>query len=183
MLYQIIDVRVNVVAPGKTNEGKKYLTFKVQDPEDFEDICEITQFDENVVKAYLAFIPTSKGGTAAEGTVIPDDMKKLSRCKWAMYTFPELMVRVDEKGIPVRTKTGDYQYRSSVRVLTRNKRDNETGEEFPRKGWDLESRGSSVMRAFYKPLRSFEGGQETQSVIDTVEQQTQQGAQAPSLTV
>lgn len=183
MLYEVINITVNTVAAGKTNAGKKYLTMQVQDPDDFEDICDIQQFDENVVKAYLAVIPTSKGGLAAEGTVLPENMKKLPRCKWQQYNFPELMVRVDENGVPVRTKTGDYQYRSSVRVLTRNKRDNETGEEFPRKGWDLESRGSSVMRAFYKPLRSFEGGQETQSVIDTVEQQTQQGAQAPTLTV
>lgn len=183
MLYRVVEVKVNTVAQGKNNAGKKYITLRVQDPDDFEDVCEINQFDENVVKAYLAVIPTSKGGLAAEGTVIPDDMKKLPMCKWAMYQFPELMVRVDENGVPVRTKTNDYQYRSSVRVLTRNKRDNETGEEFPRKGWDLESRGSSVMRAFYKPLRFFEGGQETQSVIDTVEQQTQQGAQAPTLTV
>lgn len=183
MLYEVINITVNTVAAGKTNAGKKYLTMQVQDPSDFEDICEIQQFDENVVKAYLAVIPTSKGGLAAEGTVLPENMKKLPMCKWQQYNFPELMVRVDENGVPVRTKTDDYQYRSSVRVLTRNKRDNETGEEFPRKGWDLESRGSSVMRAFYKPLRSFEGGQETQSVIDTVEQQTQQGAQAPTLTV
>jgi len=183
MLYEVINITVKTVAAGKTNAGKKYLTLRVQDPDDFEDIQDINQFDENVVNAYLEFIPKSKGGLAEEGTVLPDKMKKLPLCNWEIYTFPELMVRVDEHGVPAKTKTGDYQYRSSVRVLTRNKRDNEKGTEFPRRGWDLESRGSSIMRAFYMPLRYFEGGQETKAVIDTVEQQTQQGAQAPSLTV
>ena len=45
--------------------------------------------------------------------------------------------------------------RKSVIVMTRFKRDNETGELAIRKGWDLATRGTSVMNAFYMPLRNF----------------------------
>ena len=62
--------------------------------------------------------------------------------------------------------------------MTRYKRDNETGELAIRRGWDLTTRGTSIMNAFYMPLRVFantSGGGEALAL----EEQARQNAELP----
>lgn len=159
MFYNVTKINAQVVPQGKQNAGQKYVVVTLEEPEDGET-REVPVFDKEAER-YLAFIPVANGGTATQAYNIPqdlpDNLKQWKNCFDVEFTFPELMVRVNAEGQPELNKKGFMYQRSSVVVMIRKKRDNETGELVIRKGWDLASRGTSVMNAFYAPARLYNG--------------------------
>lgn len=160
MFYNVTKVTAQIVPQGKQNAGQKYVVVTLEEPEDGET-REVPVFDKEAER-YLAFIPAANGGTATQPYNIPqdlpDNLKQWKNCFDVEFTFPEPMVRVNAEGQPETNKKGFMYQRNSVIVMVRKKRDNETGELTIRKGWDLASRGTSVMNAFYAPARLFNGG-------------------------
>lgn len=154
MLYNVTALTMQVVPQGKQNAGTKYVEVTIEDPEDGEERV-VPVFDKEAER-YLALIPTVapnvKTPLPAEA---PDNLKVWKNCFDKEFTFPETMVRVNAQGQPELNKFGAMRIRKSIIVLVRMKRDNETGELAIRKGWDLATRGTSVMNAFYMPLRNF----------------------------
>lgn len=154
MLYNVIALTMQVVPQGKQNAGQKYVEVAIEDPEDGEERV-VPVFDKEAER-YLALIPTATVGTRINlPDTTPDNLKVWKNCFDKEFVFPEEMVRVDAQGKPQLNKFGQMYVRKSVIVMTRFKRDNETGDLAIRKGWDLATRGTSVMNAFYMPLRNF----------------------------
>ena len=154
MLYNVISFVKQVVPQGKQNAGTSYAIVTIEDPEDGEQ-REVPVFDAEA-KRYLDLVPTAAIGTAVPlPETAPDNLKVWKNCFDKEFTFPETMVRVNAQGQPELNKFQQMRVRKSVLVMTRYKRDNETGELAIRRGWDLATRGTSVMNAFYMPLRAF----------------------------
>lgn len=161
MDYQVISVKaLTVNKPGSTNNGKKYVECTVKDIQGNERVVPV--FDAEANK-YLRYIGVANGGTSATGDIpIPEIDAKWQYAFDQDFMFPEPMVRVDENGHPTTNKFGQMYIRTSVRVLTRYVKDdqlqllNPGGPQLsPMKGWDLTTRGTSVMNSFYIPLRQF----------------------------
>lgn len=171
MKYCVNKATVKVVNKvGSANHGKKYIVLTMSVPDDISDSREVPIFDEPVINQYLAYISTQNGGTlnAATDAPLPDgsqegqpDLVSFPLCFDQEFMFPEPMVRVRDDGTPEMNKFGQMYIRSSIIVLCRKRRDNETGELSWRKGWDPTSRGTSVMNAFYVPLRTFNSANAT----------------------
>lgn len=154
MLYNVISFTKQVVPQGKQNAGTNYAVVTIEDPEDGEQ-REVPVFDAEA-KRYLDLVPNLTVGAATQlPQTAPDNLKVWKNCFDKEFTFPETMVRVNAQGQPELNKFNQMRIRKSVIVMTRYKRDNETGELAIRKGWDLATRGTSVMNAFYMPLRNF----------------------------
>lgn len=154
MLYNVVSFTKQVVPNGKQNAGTNYAVVTIEDPEDGEQ-REVPVFDAEA-KRYLDLVPNLVVGTATKlPETAPDNLKVWKNCFDKEFTFPETMVRVNAQGQPELNKFNQMRIRKSVIVMTRYKRDNETGELAIRKGWDLATRGTSVMNAFYMPLRNF----------------------------
>lgn len=154
MLYNVISITKQKVPQGKQNAGQDYCVVTIEDPEDGEQ-REVPVFDAEA-KRYLDLVPNLAIGAAAQlPQNAPDNLKVWKNCFDKEFTFPETMVRVNAQGQPELNKFNQMRIRKSVIVMTRYKRDNETGELAIRKGWDLATRGTSVMNAFYMPLRNF----------------------------
>lgn len=154
MLYNVISFTKQVVPQGKQNAGTNYAVVTIEDPEDGEQ-REVPVFDAEA-KRYLDLVPNlTVGATAQLPQNTPDNLKVWKNCFDKEFVFPETMVRVNTQGKPELNKFNQMRIRKSVIVMVRMKRDNETGELAIRKGWDLATRGTSVMNAFYMPLRVF----------------------------
>lgn len=154
MLYNVTKLTPRVVPQGKQNAGTKYVEVTIEDPEDGEERV-VPVFDKEAER-YIALIPTIAIGTTTPlPQTAPDNLKVWKNCFDKEFTFPETMVRVNAQGQPELNKFNQMRIRKSVIVMTRCKRDNETGELAIRKGWDLATRGTSIMNAFYMPLRNF----------------------------
>lgn len=154
MLYNVVSLTKKVVPAGKQNAGQNYVEVVIEDPEDGEQRT-VPVFDTEAQR-YITLIPNAALNTPTplpENT--PDNLKVWKNCFDKEFTFPETMVRVNEQGQPELNKFGQMRVRKSVLVMTRYKRDNETGELAIRRGWDLTTRGTSIMNAFYMPLRVF----------------------------
>ena len=162
MLYNVISFVKQVVPANKQNAGTNYAVVTIEDPEDGER-REVPVFDAEA-KRYLDLVPNATVGTANPlPENAPENLKVWKNCFDKEFTFPEKMVRVNAQGQPELNKFNQMRLRKSVFVMTRYKRDNETGELAIRRGWDLTTRGTSIMNAFYMPLRVFnntaEGGE------------------------
>lgn len=154
MLYNVTKLTPQQVPQGKQNAGTKYVEVTIEDPEDGEERV-VPVFDKEAER-YIALIPTiAIGITTPLPQNAPDNLKVWKNCFDKEFIFPETMVRVNAQGQPELNKFNQMRIRNSVIVMTRYKRDNETGELAIRKGWDLATRGTSVMNAFYMPLRNF----------------------------
>lgn len=154
MLYNVIGLTVQVVPQDKQNAGTKYVEVTIEDPEDGEERV-VPVFDKEAER-YIALIPNATVSTLNKlPDNTPDNLKVWKNCFDKEFIFPETMVRVNAQGQPELNKFNQMRVRKSVIVMTRYKRDNETGELAIRKGWDLATRGTSVMNAFYMPLRNF----------------------------
>lgn len=154
MLYNVISFTKQVVPQGKQNAGTQYAIVTIEDPEDGEQ-REVPVFDAEA-KRYLDLVPNATVGTSNPlPEAAPENLKVWKNCFDKEFTFPETMVRVNAQGQPELNKFQQMRVRKSVLVMTRYKRDNETGELAIRRGWDLATRGTSVMNAFYMPLRAF----------------------------
>lgn len=154
MLYNVISFTKQVVPQNKTNAGTQYAIVTIEDPEDGER-REVPVFDAEA-KRYLDLVPAAAIGQSVNlPETAPDNLKVWKNCFDKEFTFPETMVRVNAQGQPELNKFQQMRVRKSVLVMTRYKRDNETGELAIRRGWDLATRGTSVMNAFYMPLRAF----------------------------
>lgn len=154
MLYNVTKLTPQQVPQGKKNAGTKYVEVTIEDPEDGEERV-VPVFDKEAER-YIALIPTiAIGITTPLPQNAPDNLKVWKNCFDKEFIFPETMVRVNAQGQPELNKFNQMRIRKSVIVMTRYKRDNETGELAIRKGWDLATRGTSVMNAFYMPLRNF----------------------------
>lgn len=168
MLYNVISFTKQVVPAGKQNAGTNYAVVTIEDPEDGER-REVPVFDAEA-KRYLDLAPAAVIGTAVPlPDNAPDNLKVWKNCFDKEFTFPETMVRVNAQGQPELNKFNQMRVRNSVLVMTRYKKDNETGELAIRRGWDLTTRGTSIMNAFYMPLRVFNntaGGAEQQAITD-----------------
>lgn len=177
MLYNVISFTKQVVPQGKQNAGTQYAIVTIEDPEDGER-REVPVFDAEA-KRYLDLVPTAAIGQSVNlPETAPDNLKVWKNCFDKEFTFPETMVRVNAQGQPELNKFQQMRVRKSVLVMTRYKRDNETGELAIRRGWDLTTRGTSVMNAFYMPLRAFAnttGGGEALSL----EEQAKENANLP----
>ena len=166
MNYQVISITAKIVAAGRTNAGNKYVEVYVENPNDPDDNRTVALFDKEA-KPYLDCIAVTKGGNATEDLPIPENRSIWKNCFIEKFVFPEPMVRVDEDGRPQLNKFNGYRYRESVDVLTRynvdpdrvnlrDKNGNPLSPYYPKPGWSLESRGGSVMSAFYRPLKDIE---------------------------
>lgn len=154
MLYNVISFVKQVVPAGKQNAGTNYAVVTIEDPEDGER-REVPVFDAEA-KRYMDLAPAAAVGVPTPlPDTAPDNLKTWKNCFDKSFTFPESMVRVNAQGQPDLNKFGQMRIRQTVMVMTRYKRDNETGELTPRRGWDLATRGTSIMNAFYMPLRVF----------------------------
>lgn len=154
MQYNVVSLTKQVVPAGKQNAGQNYVEVTIEDPEDGEERI-VPVFDKEAAR-YIALIPTAAIGVPTPlPDTTPDNLKVWKNCFDQEFTFPEAMVRVDAQGQPQLNKFQQMYIRKSIIVMVRKKRDNETGELAIRKGWDLATRGTSVMNAFYMPLRNF----------------------------
>lgn len=177
MLYNVVSFVKQVVPQGKQNAGTSYAVVTIEDPEDGER-REVPVFDAEA-KRYLDLVPAAVIGTPNPlPDTAPENLKVWKNCFDKEFTFPETMVRVNAQGQPELNKFNQMRVRNSVLVMTRYKRDNETGELAIRRGWDLTTRGTSIMNAFYMPLRVFNnttGGGEALSL----EEQARSNAELP----
>ena len=76
--FELFDAQIKKIEKGQ-NAGKFYLAGKLVNvlaPLDKRQ--KFTEFDESVVEQYKAYIPVNKGGTAQEGTQLPDLLKYIS---------------------------------------------------------------------------------------------------------
>jgi hypothetical protein len=174
MDYTVIAVKaLTVQKQGSQNFGKKYVECTVRDTQGNERVVPV--FDAEANK-FLKYIGVNNGGTSQTGDQpIPEADAKWSYAFDQEFVFPEPMVRVDGvSGKPLINKFKQMYVRTSVRVLTRYVYDeqlqllNPGGPALsPLRGWDLSTRGTSVMNSFYLPKRLFEAqGPATQQVDD-----------------
>lgn len=174
MDYHVISVVAKTVnKPGSINHGKKYVECTVRDIQG--NVRVVPVFDAEADK-YLRYIGVANGGTSQEGNKpIPEEDAKWSYAFDQEFQFPEPMVRVDPVTMePVKNKFGQLQQRPSVRVLTRYVYDeqlqllNPGGSPLSAiRGWDVTTRGTSVMNSFYMPARLFTAGAgEAQSGVE-----------------
>lgn len=161
MQYNVTKLTKQVVPAGKQNAGQNYVEVTIEDPEDGEERI-VPVFDKEAER-YIALIPTAVVGVPTPlPDTAPENLKVWKNCFDQEFIFPEQMVRVDAQGQPQLNKFQQMYVRKSIVVMVRKKRDNETGELAIRKGWDLATRGTSVMNAFYMPLRNFANTQQAQ---------------------
>lgn len=151
------------------NFGKKYVVCSVEDALTGDE-RDVPVFDKEA-EVYLACIGTQNGGTSPTGDQpIPETKVVWRDCFDEIFVFPEPMVRVDETGKPTLNKFGQMYIRTQCNVLTRYNYDERramlkdmNGNNYspfsPRRGWDLTTRGTSVMSAFYIPLRVINAAQ------------------------
>lgn len=166
MDYNVTKVVAKIVnKTGSINNNKKYVVVTIYNEEnDIE--TDVPVFDKEAEK-YLACIAIANGGTSTEGDKpIPERQAIWKNVMDEMFVFPEPMVRVDDESKPVLNKHGQMYVRTSCRVTTRYNIDNQramlkdaNGNPLsimvPKPGWDLNTRGTSIMNAFYMPLRLF----------------------------
>ena len=174
MDYTVIAVKaLTVKKEGSQNFGKKYVECTVRDTQGNERVVPV--FDAEANK-YLKYIGVANGGTSQTGDIaIPEADAKWQFCFDQEFAFPEPMVRVDGvTGKALLNKFNQMYVRQTVRVLTRYTYDeqlellNPGGSKLtPLRGWDLSTRGTSVMNSFYLPQRLFNAqGSTTQQVDD-----------------
>lgn len=175
MDYTVIAVKaLTVQKQGSQNFGKKYVECTVRDTQGNERVVPV--FDAEANK-FLKYIGVANGGTSQTGDItIPESDAKWPYAFDQQFMFPEPMVRIDPQQptpTPLHNKFGQMYVRTSVRVLTRYVYDeqlqllNPGGSPLsPLRGWDLETRGTSVMNSFYMPKRMFEAQGPTEPVID-----------------
>ena len=161
MDYQVIKVTAKTVTKQGPNFNKKYVECTVRDTQGNERVVPV--FDSEANK-YLKYIGVANGGTSQTGDLpIPEEDAKWQYCFDETYVFPCAMVRIDpETNLPVKNKFGQPYVRTSVRVLTRYVYDeqlqllNPGGSPLSAlRGWDRETRGTSVMNSFYMPASMF----------------------------
>lgn len=160
MDYTVIAVKALTVQKQGQNFGKKYVECTVRDTQGNERVVPV--FDTEANK-YLKYIGIANGGTSQTGDIaIPAEDAKWQYCFDQDFVFPEPMVRVDETGKPLLNKFGQMYVRTTARILTRYVMDeqlallNPGGSTLsPLRGWDLTTRGTSVMNSFYLPHRLF----------------------------
>lgn len=160
MDYNVISLKALTVQKQGQNFGKKYVECTVKDAQGNERVVPV--FDTEANK-YLKYIGVANGGTSQTGDIPVAEID----AKWSFafdqpFVFPEPMVRVDDQGKPMLNKFGQMYIRTQVMVLTRYAYDeqlqllNPGGSPLsPLRGWDLTTRGTSIMNSFYLPLRLF----------------------------
>lgn len=160
MKFEVIKIEKTIVTKQGPNLNQEYAKLTVMSP-DSGEIREVPVFDIEA-KAYLSYL-----GKESE---LPEALKinKWKYCFDEEYVFPgnKPMVRVNEAGQPEVNKFGQMYQRTSVTVMVRCHRDDDYAMLHPEKnypngicilpdkGWDVSSRGTSVMNAFYVPLES-----------------------------
>lgn len=168
MNYNVIKVEAKTVQKQGRNFGKKYVEctiVAIQKDEQGNEVAgeqrTVPLFDADA-EAYLNCIASAKGGNAAQDSPIPARLAKWTYCFDQDYVFPEPRVRVNEQGQPELNKFNQMYVRKSVKVLTRYQMDEQiqllnpsSSPLYPMRGWDIESRGLSVMNSFYIPLSAF----------------------------
>lgn len=173
MDYTVIAVKaLKVQKQGSQNFGKTYVECTIRDTQGNERVVPV--FDAEANK-FLKYIGVANGGTSQTG----DQAIAEADAKWQYafdqeFVFPEAMVRVDGvTGQPLLNKFKQPYVRTSVRVLTRYAYDeqlqllNPNGSPLsPLRGWDLNTRGTSVMNSFYLPKRLFEAQGPIEPVVD-----------------
>ena len=167
MKVTITKLEAKTVQKQGPNFGKKYCVCTVED--EYGNEQEIPVFDKEA-KPYLDCIATAKGGNAAQDLPIPEKKAVWPYIFAEEFLFPEPMVRIDPAtGKPQLSQRGQMYVRNSVMVTTRYFRDDDramlqdsNGKNLsvlqPLPGWDRVSRGTSVMNAFYEPLRLHTAG-------------------------
>lgn len=189
MDYNVVKVEAKTVQKQGQNFGKKYVectVVQVQHDAQGNEIAgetRVTPLFDTAAEPYLACISITKGGTAQADTPIPAQNAKWSYVFDQDFLFPEPMVRVNEQGQPMLNKFGQMYVRTKVKVMTRYAMDeqlrllNPTGSCLtPLRGWDLETRGTSVMNSFYMPARLF---QEQSQTPGGIAGQAMQNAELP----
>ena len=159
MNYNVIAVKAATVQKQGQNFGKKYVEVTLRSDQGDTRVTPV--FDADAAE-YLKCIAVQNGGTSPTGdTAIPAEMAVWQYCFDQEFVFPEPMVRVNEQGQPMLNKFGQMYIRNSVTIMTRYQYDeqlqllNPGGTSLaPKRGWDKTSRGTSVMNAFYIPLRT-----------------------------
>lgn len=189
MNYNVIKVEAKTVQKQGQNFGKKYVECTIcsiqKDAGGNEMAGEqrIVPLFDNAAEPYLACIAIAKGGTAQADQPIPTQYATWMYCFDQTFMFPEPMVRVNEQGQPLLNKFNQMYIRQSCTVLTRYAMDeqlallNPGGSCLsPMRGWDLATRGTSVMNSFYMPLRNFNGAQGGMNPIQQAAQNNAGGA-------
>lgn len=170
MNFTVIGITVKTVnKAGSRNNGQKYCELRLQeqclddDGNPYAGEIRLVPVFDAEAQEYMKHVSVANGGMSQTGDVpLEPQLRDWKYCFDMEFGFPEPMVRVDENGNPQRNKFGDQYIRSSVVVLCRYKLDRDrqlldptASPLAPRKGWDVKSRGTSVMNAFYRPLRIF----------------------------
>ena len=165
MNYNVIKVEAKTVQKQGQNFGKKYVECTIRSAQGETRVVPV--FDAEA-DSYLACIAQAKGGTAVNDQPIPEELAVWQYCFDQEFAFTTPMMRVDGvTGQPLLNKFNQPYIRTSVRVLTRYQLDeqlallNPGGSTLaPRRGWDLNTRGTSVMNSFYLPVAAQANGTE-----------------------
>lgn len=170
MDYKVTKVVAKQVnKPGSRNDRNWYVVCTVENEEN-DDVREVAVFGREAEK-YLACLSTANHGTAGDtDKPIPEKNAVWKNVTDEIFVFPEPMVRVNENNQPETNKRGQMYIRTSCRVTTRYNFDQMRAQMLdingkpmspyvPKPGWDVTTRGTSIMNAFYMPLRMFNGAQ------------------------
>lgn len=172
MKYVIKDIVLRKVAEGQ-NAGTTFVQFSLVNPDNrFDAPISVTRFERAIVAPYEEYLTLSQqAGTDNFGRPVwapslpkdqnnplPEDLTVLKNAHIATYCFPngQELVAVDSDGQPIRDKHGNLVTARSVKVVTMDRYDNETGQRDGYcNGWDLEGQGEQIMRRLYRPLSQF----------------------------
>ena len=163
MKYEISNLKINTVAQGKPNAGRKYLEFtavNVAAPLEIPGVVCI--FNARTVELFAPYISQANGGTATGPVELPDSFKYING-RFETFVFPTPGTRtysaqvttkdgrVHQPGEMVMNGNQPRIYKSA-QVFTMRQVDPETGEISYLRGWDCDTRGQQMFSAFYTPV-------------------------------
>ena len=168
MRYNLEEIKLRKVEQGDF-AGQLFIQATVVNPDDdWEEPGTMTNFNERMVKMFAKYLaPAEPDGKDRFGrqkyaasklldasNPIPEKYLTLTNANWRRYVFPggPRAAKDPATGQLRRNKAGDPIIATSVRVLTKMVRDNETGEFVEAVGWELEAQGAQMMNRLYKSL-------------------------------
>ena len=174
MNYKLENIRLRKVAEGKRNAGSLFIQATCVNPDDdWDEPVEMTSFNERMVAKFSELLNVAMedgldqfGRTKYKASTLKDATKPVpeSMLSFTSGNLEEVQtpggveyVQVDDTGKPIKNpKTGQFYRRTSIFVLTKKTRDNETGETRYAKGWSPTEQASSIFNNLYAPAAQFD---------------------------